>query len=110
MTKLTKEDFDLGFGSERYIMYGPNRTFIARFKHGRAAACANHYVKQMIKLLTKEELEEAIVACLPGRAPASEAMDARGYIHYNIIQAAKAMGVSPAALKANPTMILKKAA
>ena len=60
MTKLTMEDFDLGYGSERWVMYGKDRKFIARFKYGSPGACARHHVKAIIALMTKEELEESL--------------------------------------------------
>jgi hypothetical protein len=97
------------------VMYRPegcsyrDAKFIARFKYKSAAACANHYVKEMIRLLSKEELEEAIIACLPGRAPASEAMDARGYVNYNVGKIAKSMGLAPNQLNDNPGLAFKKA-
>ena len=103
MTKLTMEDFDLGYGSERWVTYGPKRVFIARFKYGSPGACARHYVKDIIKLMTREELEEAIETVAPGRAPCNEVLDARGHVHYNVIKAAKAYGVSPHFLKNNPS-------
>ena len=103
MTKLTMEDFDLGYGSERWVMYGNDRKFIARFKYGSPGACARHYVKTLIKLISKEELEAGLAYVEPGRGPCGDLMKTRGYIHYNVIKAAKVYGVSPRFLNDNPS-------
>lgn len=105
MNKLTKDMFDAGRGSERYISYIPNGgfrgQFIARFKHVSAGACANDYVKHICKLIAKDELEEAL-ALPESTASISSMLKARGWIHYNVRKAAKALGVTPQYLNDNP--------
>lgn len=106
MTKLTMEDFDLGYGSERWVTYGKDRKFIARFKYGSPGACARHHVKAIIALMTKEELEESLAdrsIDYASKRWVSTILDERGHIHYNIIKAAKVYGVSPRFLKNNPS-------
>ena len=103
MTKLTMDDFDLGYGSERWVSYGKGRAFIGRFKYANPAACARHHVKGLIKLLTKEELEDCIANGDPLCTPGGELLKARGHIHYNIVKAAKVYGVSPQFLNDNPS-------
>lgn len=55
MTKFVKENFDMGFGSERYVMYGPERKFVARFKYSRPGTNARDFVKFLIANFTVEE-------------------------------------------------------
>lgn len=92
MTKFQLDQFDFGRGSERWVMYGPERKFVGRFKY-RGASAAKHFVKFLItnfeveeyfELLNtpnpKKSVEEQLRACRSStseRLPESES--AEGY-------------------------------
>ncbi len=81
MTKFVKADFDMGYGSERYVRY--DNKFVARFKYHRPAANANHFVKFLIANFTVEEYFAALDA---GKAPA-EILREKGYVSLNMQKA-----------------------
>lgn len=92
MTAFNKADFDMGHGSERWVMYGPERRFVARFKYARPGANANHFVKFLIKNFTVEEFFGLIDT---GMTPA-KVLETKGYVSLNTLAAWKAMGVDNA--------------
>ncbi|PZR79770.1 MAG: hypothetical protein DI537_40640 [Stutzerimonas stutzeri] len=106
MTKFALSDFDMGSGSERYVTYGPNRDFIARFKYMRPAANAKHFVKFLIANFTVEEYAAARAA---GKAPA-EILREKGYVSLNEANAAKRRAAAEAERTAVWTIIPATAA
>jgi hypothetical protein len=55
MTNFVAADFDMGYGSERYVTYGKDRQFIARFKYSHPGTNAKDFVKFLIANFTVEE-------------------------------------------------------
>lgn len=90
MTAFNKADFDMGHGGERWVMYGPERRFVARFKYMRPGANANHFVKFLIKNFTVEEFFGLIDT---GMTPA-KVLETKGYVNLNTLAAWKSMGVT----------------
>ncbi len=76
MTKFVQSDFDMGHGSERWVMYGPNRRFVGRFKYMRPGANAKAFVKFLIANFTVEEYFELLE--VKRMAPA-EILRTKGY-------------------------------
>lgn len=97
MTKFDPRKFDMGYGSERYVKY--DGEFIARFKYGRPAACARHFVKFLVANFAVEEYAEGLSKPLVidgktiGRnmAPA-EVLATKGFVDFNTMQAMKRAG------------------
>ncbi len=85
MTKFVQSDFDMGNGSERWVMYGPNRRFVGRFKYMRPAANARHFVKFLIANFTVEEYFGLCDGSLNGgkRMAPAEALRTKGYVSLN---------------------------
>lgn len=88
MTDFQKADFDMGHGSERWVMYGKERKFVGRFKYGSPGASANHFVKFLIKNFTVEEYFGLLDS---GMTPV-KALETKGFISYNVAKAMKAGG------------------
>lgn len=84
MTKFIAKDFDMGYGSERYVRY--DNKFVARFKYMRPGANAKHFVKFLVANFTVEEYFAELAA---GKAPA-EILRIKGYECLNTIAARKA--------------------
>jgi hypothetical protein len=80
MTKFVQDDFDMGYGDERWVMFGPNRRFVARFKYMRPGTNARHFVKFLIANFTVEEYFEMLE--VKRMAPA-EILRTKGYVSPN---------------------------
>lgn len=80
MTKFDKNDFDMGYGSDRFVMYGPNRRFVGRFKYMRPGANSKSFVKFLIANFTVEEYFDMLE--VKGMAPA-EILRTKGYVSPN---------------------------
>lgn len=78
MTKFAQSDFDMGTGSERWVTYGPDRRFVARFKYSRPGQNAKAFVKFLIANFTVEEY----FALRETMAPA-EVLRTKGYVSPN---------------------------
>lgn len=97
MTKFQLDQFDFGRGSERWVMYGPERKFVGRFKY-RGASAAKHFVKFLIANFEVEEYFELLNTPNPKNpwknnyAPA-EVLRLKGYLNQNQQRAMKAAGV-----------------
>lgn len=95
-TKFDLAQFDMGYGRERYVMYGPDRMFIGRFKYSRAAACAKHFVKFLIANFTVEEYLEGLQTPNPkfprNKLAPAEVLRTKGFVDYNTLQAMKQGG------------------
>lgn len=96
MTKFDITKFDMGHGSERWVMY--DRKFVARFKY-RGAAAARDFVKFLVKNFTVEEYFGLLETKNPNSlvnnnySPA-EILESKGHINYNIRMQMKARGIA----------------
>ena len=82
MTAFNRKLFDLGSGNERWVTYGPERRFVARFKYHRAGYAA-HFVDFLAKHF---EVEEYFELLHQGISPLI-ALEAKGYVSPNMARA-----------------------
>lgn len=89
MTAFKKENFDMGSGSERWVIY--NERFIARFKYRKPASCAKHFVKFLIANFTVEEFFK--IKLLDKNATPIGILETKGYVSYNVCTLLKKEGL-----------------
>lgn len=92
MTNFVKSEFTwhggyLGYG--QYPVPHADRLFIGRFKYGNAGKCARHLRDWLIKNMTVEEYRDlrAQADKWETRDALSNAMEARGYLQFNLGEA-----------------------
>lgn len=98
MTAFNKDNFDMGHGSERWVMYHKGEkpsymvrpSFVARFKYGKAATTAKHFVKFLINNFTVEEYFGRLDA---GETP-MRILESKGYLDFHVAAEMKRAGVS----------------